>query len=55
MTNKQKVLITGVNGLIGGRIFELAKRSYSVVGTSRKTGVFVNSIFDVEKINQIHN
>ena len=53
MISTKKVLLTGVNGLIGGRIFERISRDYAVTGSSKGTGSYVSNEFDLNNIGQI--
>lgn len=51
MVEQKKILITGVNGLVGYRLSEYLREmtSWSVIGTSRKKGPMVDCIADLTK------
>lgn len=54
MTKKRKVLVTGANGLIGGRIAELAS-SYDIIATSRTKSNWVDFVVDFNDQKDILN
>jgi dTDP-4-dehydrorhamnose reductase len=53
MNRSPRILVTGVNGLIGGRIFERLTKDNNVLGSSRNSGSYNSNQFDLSNVGQI--
>lgn len=53
MTSRLRLLVTGANGLVGGRVAELASNDFEVWASSKHKSDITNDVFDLSRVEAV--